>query len=148
MEERTVRDVLAENLDRIIEESLRLPHGWEAEVYLDEDGHVRFSAPLSPNSWSQDQRGTVGRIEASAFSDYGDIPYCDELTPSSGAEFCRDEEGNIYEVNRGTVGRKLTLKEQAEAISVSVDDLVEWGWIDDDVVDENLQEFLKREYLK
>jgi hypothetical protein len=55
-------------LKTLLEESLRLPDGWKAEVYVTKDGMMEISRPMTSNSWMNDPE-KIGEIQALSFGD-------------------------------------------------------------------------------
>src|SRR5690606_10879164 len=65
-----VKKLNVENVNRkdLIEKALSLPSGWFVEVYVEDDGEVVFSSPLTGNTWTDDPR-KVGTLESMSIGD-------------------------------------------------------------------------------
>ncbi len=134
-ETKTVKELVRENMDKIITESLSLPQGWEAEAYI-VDGELKFGSPLSPSSCSIEQTGVIGRIEAMEPDDYFSVlDY--ESAREYGERVYQDEEGDV----RVTETReKATPEYVAELVDVGVEDMVDWGWFTRRALDTPVQD--------
>lgn len=64
------KKLTVENVERVdlLAKAFSLPAGWFVEVYVEDDGKVVFSSPLTGNTWTDDPR-KVGKIEAMTIGD-------------------------------------------------------------------------------
>lgn len=65
-----VKKLTVENVSRkdLLEKAFSLPSGWFVEVYVEDDGRVVFSSPMTGNAWTDDPH-KVGKIEAMSIGD-------------------------------------------------------------------------------
>jgi len=64
------KKLTVENVTRkdLLEKAFSLPSGWFVEVYVQDDGRVIFSSPMTGNTWTDDPH-KVGKIEAMSIGD-------------------------------------------------------------------------------
>ncbi len=94
----------------LLEEMMTIPNGWKEEVYIDSEGYIYFSSPMSLNSHTESPR-KVAEIEhldpseicdeeMDAYDEYADCMIDDDDVWTYFTDFV-DELRQIYETREG-----------------------------------------------